>query len=158
MRRLLILSGCYLPAYGFPALSGGTTVATGRVGGAPDIPLQDLAPKDLGPEQVHITGACPSQLVVSWSSTETSGLAQPSTVQFRQSGAHGWTTAMGAPGEVSSSLMNPRYPSAEGGCTGSKNYTDPACIYTSGTLHELPTRPQTTHEVRIQGAGWRRCP
>ena len=125
----------------FPA-SNSRTVSSHRVGGAPDLPIfHPLLVRKAGrsTEQVHVTaGADASSLHITWSANGSSHAAHPSTLNFTLAGSNApWTVATGPPGEVYSTLMNPRYPKSEGGCEGGVNYTNPYCFYTSLAVHTV---------------------
>ena len=127
---------------GFPALSNSRTVVSNRVGGAPDLPIfHPLLVRKVGrsTEQVHVTaGADASSLHITWSANGSSHAARPSTLNFTLAGSNApWTVATCPPGEVYSTLMNPRYPKSEGGCEGGVNYTNPYCFYTSLAVHTV---------------------
>ena len=67
------------------------------------------------------------------------------------SAMHTWSVVEGPPGEVYSTLMDPRFPKAEGGCEGGYNYTNPECYYTSAAVHTVTVHnllPSTRYTFR----------
>jgi hypothetical protein len=104
--------------------------------------------------QVHITYASPTAVFVTW---VTNGTA-PSVVSYGPKGsvASSWKSVSGPAGQVYSTLMDPRFPASEGGCIGSKNYTNPYCFYTSGEIHSVELTglsPGTAYSYSVGGSG-----
>jgi polygalacturonase len=107
--------------------------------------------------QVHLTGGSADHITINWASNST--LVTPnSTLQYAVAGSGVWSTATGPPGEIYSTLMDPRYPKTEGGCEGGANYTNPSCYYTSPTLHAVALPPllsSTKYEFTIGGRAFK---
>ena len=106
--------------------------------------------------QVHITaGSTPSSVFVTW----VTNVSESTTIRYKEGdGAEDermWSSFKGPPGQVYSSLMDPRFPKAEGGCIGSKNYTNPYCFYTSGEIHSVELtdlKPATKYTYSVGSA------
>ena len=121
---------------------------------SPDLPLSDPRLHAVSTvEQVHITaGSTPSSVFVTW----VTNVSEATTVRYKAAGAdQAWSSLSGPPGQVYSSLMDPRFPASEGGCIGSKNYTNPYCFYTSGEIHTVELtglKPATSYTYSVGSA------
>lgn len=132
----------------------GRTSHLRRVGPSLDLPLDDqrLAPRDDRiVEQVHVNaGADPSSAIVTWISA---GVSETSLVYSTSGGSK--MTATGEPGQRYSFLLDPSsYYPVNTTCTGSHNYTDPECYYTSGEIHNVVLtnlKPATTYSFTVAG-------